>query len=152
VGPQGLRVRRDNRARSSVLVPKIGWVQFKHSRAFAGWKSYRITADRAGRWHVAFAVIPDPIPAPGTGGVVGVDRGVAVVVALSTGEMTSPAGRCRKESGRLLRLQRRLARAARGSNRLHKVKALIAELNATGADRRKDWVEKTSTSLAPGST
>ena len=113
VGPQGRRVRRDNRARSSVLVPKIGWVQFRRSRAFAGWKSYRITADRAGRWHVAFAVIPDPIPAPGTGGVVGVDRGVAVVVALSTGEMTSPAGLGRKESGRLLRLQRSLARARR---------------------------------------
>src|ERR1035438_8591767 len=77
VGPQALRVRRDNRARWSVLVAKIGWVQFKRSRAFAGWKSYRITADRAGRWHIAFAVIPDPVPAPGTGGVVGVDRGVA---------------------------------------------------------------------------
>jgi hypothetical protein len=36
VGPQALRVRRDNRARWSVLVAKIGWVQFKRSRAFAG--------------------------------------------------------------------------------------------------------------------
>jgi putative transposase len=148
VGRQGRRVRRDNRARSSVLVPKIGWVQFRRSRALAGWKSYRITADRAGRWHVAFAVRPDPIPAPGAGGVVGVDRGVAVVVALSTGEMTSPAGLGRKESGRLLRLQRRLARAARGSNRRRKVRTSIAGLKATDGDRRKDWVEKTSTRLA----
>jgi transposase len=92
VGPQALRVRRDNRARCSVLVPKIGWVSFKRSRALVDWKSYRITADRAGRWHIAFAVIPEPIPAPGTGEVVGVDRGVTVAVALSTGEMTSPAG------------------------------------------------------------
>jgi putative transposase len=149
VGPQGLRVRRDNRARSSVLVPKIGWVQFRRSRALAGWKSYRITADRAGRWHVTFAVRPEPIPAPGAGGVVvGVDRGVAVVVALSTGEMTSPAGLGRKESGRLLRLQRRLARAARGSSRRRKVRTLIGGLKARDADRRKDWVEKTSTDLA----
>jgi hypothetical protein len=76
------------------------------------------------------------------------DRGVAVAVALSTGEMTSPAGRSRKESERLLRLQRRLARAARGSNRRHKVKTLIAGLKAKDADRRKDWIEKTSTDLA----
>ena len=128
--------------------PKIGWVQFKRNRAFAGWTSYRSTADRAGRWHIAFAVIPDPIPAPGTGGVVGVDRGVAVAVALSTGELTSPAGRSMKEAERLLRLQRGLARAARGSNRRHKVKTLIAGLKATGGDRRKDWVEETSTGLA----
>jgi putative transposase len=148
VGPQALRVRQDNRARSSVLVPKIGWVCFKCSRALAGWKSYRITCDTAGRWHIAFAVIPEPPPAPGTGEVVGVDRGVVVAVALSTGEMTSPAGLSVKEAERLLRMQRRLARASRGSKRRHKVKALIAGLRAAEVDRRKDWVEKTSTDLA----
>jgi putative transposase len=148
VGPQALRVRQDNRARSSVLVPKIGWVSFKRSRALACWKSYRITRDRAGRWHIAFAVIPDPIPAPGTGGVVGVDRGVTVAVALSTGEMTRPAGLGPKEAERLLRLQRRLARARRGSNRRRKAKTLIGGLKARDADRRKDWVEKTTTDLA----
>jgi transposase len=148
VGPAGLRVRQDNRARSSVLVPKIGWLQFKRSRALVDWKSYRITRDRAGRWHIAFAVIPPPIPAPGTGGVVGVDRGVTVTVALSTGEMTSPAGLRAKEAERLLRLQRRLARARRGSNRRRKVRTLIGQLKATDGDRRKDWVEKTTTGLA----
>jgi hypothetical protein len=71
---------------------KIGWVCLRRSRALAGWKSYRITGERAGRWHIAFAAVPEPIPAPGTGGVVGVDRGVTVAVALSTGEMTRPAG------------------------------------------------------------
>ena len=34
-------------------------------------KSYRVTMDRAGRWHVAFAAIPKPVPAPGNGQVVG---------------------------------------------------------------------------------
>jgi hypothetical protein len=37
--------------------------------------------DSAGRWHIAFAAIPAAIPAPGTGEVVGVDRGVAVAAA-----------------------------------------------------------------------
>jgi putative transposase len=148
VGPAAVRVRRDNRARSSVLVAKVGWVSFKRSRALADWKSYRITRERAGRWYIAFAVIPEPIPAPGTGGVVGVDRGVTVAVALSTGEMTSPAGLRAKEAERLLRLQRGLARARRGSKRRRKVRTLIGRLKATDGDRRKDWVEKTSTDLA----
>jgi putative transposase len=148
VGPQAVRVRQDNGARSSVLVPKIGWVWFKRSRALACWKSYRITRDGAGRWHIAFAVIPDPIPAPGAGEVVGVDRGVTVAVALSTGEMTSPAGLSLKEAERLLRLQRRLARARRGSNRRRKVRTLIGRLKSRDGDRRKDWVEKTTTGLA----
>ena len=107
-----------------------------------------MTLDRAGRWHIAFVVIPDPIPAPGTGEIVGVDRGVAVACALSTGEMTCPAGLRPKEAERLLRLQRRLARSQRGSKRRAKVRVQIARLRARETDRRKDWVEKTSTDLA----
>jgi putative transposase len=49
---------------------------------------------------------------------------------------------------RLRRLQRKLARAQRSSNRRGRVKAGIAKLTARQADRRKDWVEKTSIDLA----
>ena len=148
VGTQALRVEHDNRRWSRVLIPKVGWVKVRRSRELPDWKSYRVTRDRAGRWHVAFAVIPDPIPAPGTGEVVGVDRGIAVAVAVSDGTMTSPAGLRPKEAERKLRLQRRLARARKGSNRRAKVKAQLARLAARETDRRKDWVEKTSTDLA----
>ncbi|MFF4417609.1 helix-turn-helix domain-containing protein, partial [Streptosporangium sp. NPDC001559] len=65
---------------------------------------------RAGRWHVAFAAIPAPIPGPGTGEVIGVDRGVAVSAALSTGELLHAPGLREAEQARLLRLQRKLAR------------------------------------------
>ena len=52
-------VRRVSRKVGQVWVPKAGWVRFRWSRAVPpGAKSYRVTRDRAGRWHVAFAVIP----------------------------------------------------------------------------------------------
>jgi transposase len=111
-------------------------------------KSYRVTCDRAGRWHVAFAAIPEPVPGPGTGEVVGIDRGVTVSAALSTGKLLSCSGLGPAERGRLRRLQRRLARARRGSRRRERVKAAIARLKAREADRRKDWAEKLSTDLA----
>ncbi|MEU1730376.1 transposase [Streptosporangium sp. NPDC020145] len=144
-------VRRLSRHVGEVRVPKVGWVRFRWSRAVPGGvRSYRITCDRAGRWHVAFAAIPEPIPAPGTGEVVGVDRGVAVSVALSTGEKLNAPGLRDTERARLLRLQRKLARAGRGSKRRGRVKAAIARLSAHEGDRRKDWIEKTSTGLARG--
>lgn len=148
VGAQAVRVKQDSRRWSSVMVPKVGWVKFKRSRGLPQWKSYRVVRDRAERWHIAFAAVPEPIPAPGTGDVVGVDRGVIAAVALSTGELSSP-GRLRPREGeRLLRLQCRLARGQRGSNRRANVKAQIARLAARRVDRRKDWIEKTSTDLA----
>jgi putative transposase len=147
VGRYAPRIREDNHRWSSVLIPKIGWIRFRRSRSLPDWKSYRVTRDRAGRWHIALAAIPAPVSARGTGEVVGVDRGVTAAATLSTGEMSSPAELRRKEAERLLRLQRRLARARKGSNRRAALKAQIARIKAREADRRKDWVEKTSTDL-----
>jgi putative transposase len=141
-------VRRLSRKTGQVWVPKAGWVRFRWSRPVPpGVKSYRVTMDRAGRWHVAFAVIPDPVPAPGNGQAVGIDRGVAVSAALSTGEMLHAPALTGRERIRLRRLQRRLARAKRGSNRRCRVKHAIARLRARETDRRKDWAEKTSTDI-----
>ena len=60
-------VRRVSRRVGQVRVPKVGWVRFRWSRPVPqGVKSYRVTCDRVGRWHVAFAAVPEQIPGPGT--------------------------------------------------------------------------------------
>jgi transposase len=123
-------------------VPKVGWVRFRLSRAVPDAKSYRITRDRMGRWHIAFAAIPEPIPAPGTGEVVGIDRGVTVSAALSTGELLTCPGLSDREQDRLKRLQRRLARCRPGSNRRRRVKAAIAKLVARLEHKAAGRVEK----------
>jgi len=95
VGRRGRQwdVRRLSRKTGAVWVPKAGWVRFRWSRAVPpGVKSYRVTKDRAGRWHVAFVARPDPVPALGDGEVVGIDRGVAVAAALSNGELLCVPG------------------------------------------------------------
>jgi putative transposase len=123
-------VRRVSRKTGVVWIPKAGWVRFRWSRSVPAAKSYRVTLDRAGRWHIAFAVIPDVIPGPGTGEVVGVDRGIAVSAALSTGEMLT------------------VPRLRPASRRLKRTRRAIARLKACEADARKDWAEKVSTDLA----
>jgi putative transposase len=142
-------VRRLNRRTGEVRIPKAGWVRFGWSRPVPkDARSFRVTRDRAGRWHVAFAVIPQPVPAPGNGQAVGVDRGVAVSAALSTGELLHAPGLTARERKRLRRLERKLARARRGSSRRARVRRAVARLKARDSDRRKDWAEKTSTSIA----
>jgi transposase len=142
-------VCRLSRKIGQVWVPKAGWVRIRWSRAVPeDVKSYRITLDRAGRWHVAFAVIPAPVPAPGNSRVVGIDRGVVVSAALSTGDRLRVPGLSWRETTRLRRLERKLARAKRGSGRRRQVKLAIARLRARETDRRKDWAEKVTTDIA----
>lgn len=144
-----------------VQIPKVGWVRFRWSRTPFGFKSYRVTLDRSGRWHVALAIIPPAIPAPGNGVTVGVDRGIVVSAALSTGELLSVRGLSDREAHRLVQLQRKFARSQRtwafredgskyrvDSKRRAALRLAIAKLKAREVDRRKDWVEKLSTQLA----
>jgi putative transposase len=143
------QARRLGRKTGEVWVPKAGWVRFRWSRPVPPEaRSYRVTRDRAGRWHVAFAVIPEPVPAPGNGQVVGVDRGVAVAAALSTGELLHVPGLTGRERVRLRRLERKLARSKRGSHGRGRVRLALARLRARERDRRKDWAEKASTDVA----
>ena len=149
VGLKPHHIERLNRHVGRVWVPKVGWARLRLSRPVPeGVKSYRITRDWAGRWHIAFAHVPDPICGPRDCSVVGIDRGVAVSAALSTGELLHVPGLTAGESKRLKVLQQRLGRGKRGSNRREETKRAIARLKARERDRRKDWVEKTTTDLA----
>jgi transposase len=142
------QVRRLSCNVGEVYIPKAGWVRFRWSRAVPPARSFRVRLDRTGRWHIAFAAIPNPIAGPGTGNAVGVDRGVAVSAALSTGDLLNCPRPSPARQRRVRRLQRKLARAKRGSGRRGHVKSAIARLRAREADARKDWAEKLSTDLA----
>jgi IS605 OrfB family transposase len=143
VGRPARRVEQLNGKWSRVLVPKVGWVKFRRTRPIGDAKSYRVTRDQAGRWHIAFAAIPEPVVGPCDGSVVGIDRGVAVTLALSDGAVhQAPVPLPIRQAARAL------SRCKRGSNRRARAKARLARLHARNADRRKDWAEKASTDIA----
>src|SRR5689334_10166921 len=52
-----------------------------------------------------------------------------------------------RERARMWRLERKLARAERGSGRRSRVRLALARLRARETDRRKDWAEKASTDI-----
>lgn len=145
-------VRKLNRRWAQVKVPGCGWVRFRLSVGGKGAKlpsakTFRVTF-RNGQWHAAFAVIPDPAEAPGTGEVIGVDRGVTVTAAFSDGRKLNCPQLTARERAQIRKHQRRAARAPKGSERKTAAYAAVARLRAREANRRKDWCEKTSTLLA----
>jgi transposase len=142
------KIRRLSRRVGEVQVPKVGWVRFRWSRAVPGdVKSYRVTRDRAGRWHVSF---PAPQPALGrkpTGAVIGIDRGVRTALVTSDGQHYRAPRISDRDAVRCLALQRRMARQQKGSRKREKTRQAINRITTRVTDRRKDWTEKVSTRL-----
>ncbi|MCZ4511418.1 transposase [Streptomyces sp. ActVer] len=141
-------VQKLSRRWAQVKVPGCGWVRFRLTRPqLSAAKTFRVTS-RNGQWHIAFAVVPEPIAAPGTGEVIGIDRGVKITAALSDGRKLNCPQLTAKEQAQIRKHQRRAARAPKGSGAKTAEYAKVARLKAREADRRKDWCEKTSTMLA----
>lgn len=144
------KVKKINRRWGAVNLPNVGWVKFRLTRPFARLldaKSARITVDRCGRWHVAFPLEPIAISRTQTGAVVGIDRGVANTIATSEG--TFDHAPTLSEGERAEAMRRQTARAAdnyRGPlSEVHK--QAYARSLARLADRRRDWIEKSTTAL-----
>jgi putative transposase len=141
-------VVRLNRRWAILYVPKCGPVRFRLSRPLpAEHGMARVTLDRSGRWHVSFAAPQPTLARRASGRKVGVDLGVVATVTTSDGRMFHAPGLRPGETQRLRRLQRKLARQEKGSKRRAKTKTAIARLKAREADRRKDFIEQTTTAL-----
>ena len=141
-------VRKLNRWWAEVAIPKLGPVKFRLSRPMpVEYGMGRVTFDRQGRWHVSFAAPQAPVVREPPGAVVGLDRGITVTVFTSDGDQLGCPTPSQGERARRARLQRRMARQKKGSNRRQRTRGAIAKLTGKQADRRKNWVEQTSTRL-----
>lgn len=144
-----LTVTKINRKWATVTVPKVGPVRFRLTRAFADVKagtSARVT-HRGGRWHISITAPARTFERTQTGAMVGIDRGVINTLALSDGTFDHIPTLTEPETARMTRLQRRLARQQKGSNRRRATRGQIARLHQKGRDRRTDWIEQTTTRL-----
>lgn len=130
-----------------VRLPKIGAVKMRLTRAFRG----RIVAATFRRdalgWHVSLACEIDHEAAPSILPSVGIDRGVANTISLSTGEHVSTPSTAKLER-RKRKAQRVLARRKRGSNRYRKQRQRVSALAAKMARIRADWQHRASTDVA----
>lgn len=147
--PATFAFRRLSRRLGEVKLPKMGWVRLRWDRAIPGTVKNLTVARRAGVWTVAAQYeVEVPEPAPSRLPAVGIDRGVAVFAALSTGAMIAPVNAGKRALRALARAQRKLARKKRGSTNRREQVRHIARLHARVANARKDFLHKASTIVA----
>jgi putative transposase len=135
-----VEVKKINRNWSAVKLPKIGWVRYRDSRALEGKiKNVTLSRDALG-WHVAFSLEIERDVEPAPKAAVGIDRGVANSVALSTGAMpVFPIEQINVLVRRRQAVQQSLAKRKKGSKRRRKEIRRAAAISARVARVRKHW-------------
>jgi putative transposase len=143
----GVRIKRLNDKWGAVRIPKVGWVKFRDTRTIRGeLVNLTIRKDATG-WHACFACVIEHEAPANDRPAVGIDRGIANTLALSTGEMLSTPDLSHLER-RKKRAQRILARRVRGSNRYRKQRRRLSRIAAKIARCRADWRHKATLDIA----
>ena len=147
--PGYLGLRRLNKNRGAVKLPKVGWVKLILHRPLGGELRAVTVSRKAGHWYVSIAwraSIADPVPSNLS--PVGIDRGVAVFAALSTGEEIKPVNAFQGIEDKLAKAQRVLARKTKFSANWQKQQAKISRLHTRAASARKNFLHQQSTKIA----
>lgn len=143
-----VEVRKLNGKWSAVRLPKIGWVKFRDTRPLRGTiKNVTVTLDRLG-WHVAFDCEIEHAAPINICPSVGIDRGVANTLTLSSGEHMSVPASLKAIEGRCRAAQRIVARRKKGSNRRLAATRRAASISARRARIRRDWQHKTALDIS----
>jgi putative transposase len=130
---------------SEIRIPGVGWVKYRATRPVPDDMRTVTVAKRRGRWVVSVSCgVGGQDSAPG---LIGVDRGVVVAVALSNGEMYNLPSSLARIDAKRRRAQKVLARRKRGSKRHAKQRAKLAAISAQAARVRKDFNHRITTGI-----
>jgi len=132
---------------NKVFLAKIGCIKTKWSRPLPSEpSSVTVIKDTAGRYFLSFVVELQPEIKPAANPAVGIDLGIKVFGALSTGgKVSSPS--YSKLDRKIRRSQRKLSRRSKTSKRRERMRLRVAKLKAKLRDTRKDFLHKLSTKV-----
>jgi putative transposase len=98
---------------------------------------------KAGRWYACFACeVPDPMPLPKTGRLVGLDMGTSALITTSDGDKVDNSKHYRAGQAKLRILQRSVQRKQKGSRNWRKAKQRVARHHEHMANQRADFLNK----------
>ncbi|MFJ6382207.1 RNA-guided endonuclease InsQ/TnpB family protein, partial [Kitasatospora sp. NPDC092039] len=146
-----IAVERIGRKWGRVRLPKLGWVRFRWSRPLGGCVRSATVTRRGRHWFISFQIEdgqPAPMGHPLPGRAIGIDRGVKVAVTTSDGEFYDRPFVTPGEAARMRRLQQKLARQRKGSNRRRETVAAIRALTTRARNRRADFCAWTANTIA----
>lgn len=123
---------------------RIGAVRINLHRSFEGGIKTLTVKREAGRWFALFCVEGKASPLPFSANVAGIDVGLNAFATLSDGTKIENPRWFHRAQANLRRLQRRVSRRKKGSNRRRKAVLLLARFHNHIRDQRRDFHHKES--------
>jgi putative transposase len=144
--PHGNRALKFNDLQTRLRVPGLGWVKVRKGRQVPAYGRAWLVL-KSGRWYAQFECERAAQPLPAVGADVGLDRGIAVLVATSDGELFENPRPITQARLRLARAQRIVAKRNRSGRNRRKAVAKVARLHEKVANQRRDRAHKISRSI-----
>ena len=133
---------------AKLKLAKIGHIKVKWSRELPSEpSSVAVIKGASGRYFASFVVDVEPELLPWTDKDCGVDLGVTTFATLDDGTKVDAPKPLKRHLTKLARLQRRLAKCEKGSNRRKRAVLAVAKVHARIKDIRTDFLHKLSTRL-----
>ncbi len=130
-----------------VFLAKIGCIKTKWSRPLPSEpSSVTVIKDTARRYFLSFVVEIQPEIKSAQNKAVGIDLGIKLFAALSSGEK-APSPSYSQLDRKIRRAQRKLSRRQKDSKRRERMRLRVAKLKAKLRDTRKDFLHKLSTKV-----
>ena len=138
--PDPKQIKLDQ-ANGRIFLPKLGWLRYRHSRDTLGELRNVTVTQSGGKWFASIQTRREVPAEQPTGGIVGLDMGIARFVTLSDGSHLDPLNSFKKHQQRLKRYQRRLARKVKFSQNRKKAKAKVTQIHIDLGNARKGNAE-----------
>lgn len=142
---QGNNIRFEQ---NKIKLPKLGWVKVKKSYKDIGHiHNVTIRKTPSGKYYISVLADYEPIELEETTNQIGIDVGIKEFATLSNGEMIDNPKYLEELETKLHREQRKLSKMKKGSNNFHKQRIKIARLYEHITNKRRDFLQKLTTTL-----
>jgi putative transposase len=133
----------------NIKLPKLGLIKAKVSRGLEGRIiNATISQEPSGKYFVSLCCTEVKKPeCVHTGVIVGIDLGIKKFAITSDGQRIENPKYIKKSEKKLARLQKELSRKTIGSSNRNKARIKVARHHEKIANKRKDFLHKTSTQL-----
>ena len=148
--PDAKQVKLDEE-NSRIFLPKLGYLRYRQSREIQGVVKQVTVSCAAGKWYISIQTereVEQPIQIQQEEEIIGIDLGVVRFATLSNGEVYEPRNPYRNLERKLAKKQRSLARKQKGGANWRKQVRQISRIHKIIADRRRDFLHKTSTAIS----